>query len=62
MTDAEKMSMSRSLLTQFSDYQKKKDMKVPIYKGCMAAKSGGCFCSGACKEIIGWRDKLPGEI
>lgn len=32
--------------------------KVPIRKGCKAKK---CFCDGSCKEIIGWRDKLPNE-
>jgi len=40
----------------------KPDRKVPILKGCMAAKNGGCFCNGSCKEIIGYRDKLPNEI
>jgi hypothetical protein len=35
-------------------------VKVPIYKGC-PVKNGGCFCSGLCKEIIGYRDKLPNE-
>lgn len=33
--------------------------KVPIYKGCPNQQ---CFCTGACREIIGYRDKLPGEI
>lgn len=31
--------------------------KEPIYKGCLAAEYGGCFCTGACKEIIGWKEK-----
>jgi hypothetical protein len=35
------------------------DRKVPIKRGC--PNKGGCFCTGACKEIIGYRDKLPNE-
>lgn len=38
------------------------DRGVPIKKGCMAAKQGGCFCTGACNEIIGYRKRLPGEL
>lgn len=34
--------------------------KVPVRKGCR--NKGGCFCTGACQEIIGYRDKLPGEV
>jgi len=30
--------------------------KVPIYKGC---QNGRCFCTGECKKIIGFKDKLP---
>jgi hypothetical protein len=37
------------------------DRKVPIKRGCPAAQQGGCFCTGKCKEIIGFRDKLPNE-
>ena len=32
--------------------------QVPIKKGCPNKQ---CFCTGACNEIIGWRDKLVGE-
>jgi hypothetical protein len=32
--------------------------KVPIKKGC---PNKNCFCTGACNEIIGFRDKLPNE-
>lgn len=32
--------------------------KVPIYKGC---KNLQCYCTGSCREIIGYRDKLPNE-
>lgn len=35
-----------------------KNNLVPIYRGC---NNSTCFCSGACKEIIGYRDKLIGE-
>lgn len=31
--------------------------KEPIRRGCDAARQGGCFCTGKCQEIIGWRDK-----
>lgn len=40
------------------------DNKVPIRRGCPNAglgASSGCFCSGACQEIIGWRDKTEEE-
>jgi hypothetical protein len=36
--------------------------KVPVKRGCLAAKMGGCFCSGKCNEIVGYRDKLPDEL
>jgi hypothetical protein len=32
--------------------------KVPIYKGC---GNKTCLCTGACKEVIGYRDRFPGE-
>ena len=35
------------------------DTKVPIKKGCPNAQ---CFCTGACQEIVGWRDKTPEEL
>jgi len=44
-----------------SEYNKRLETQVPIRKGCIAATQGGCFCIGACQEIIGWRDKRPGE-
>ena len=34
--------------------------KIPIKRGC-PNKGGQCFCPGTCNEIIGYRDKLPGE-
>lgn len=37
--------------------------KVPVFRGCQQTRNGGaCFCSGACKAIVGYRDKLPGEF
>lgn len=36
--------------------------RIPIYKGCYAAQHGGCFCTGDCKTIVGYRDPIPGEI
>ena len=32
--------------------------KVAIRRGCLNQQ---CFCTGACQEIVGWRDKLPNE-
>lgn len=32
---------------------------VPIRKGCANAS---CFCTGDCQEIVGWREKVPGEV
>ena len=32
--------------------------KVPIYRGCPNQE---CFCTGSCREIVGYRDKLPNE-
>ena len=34
--------------------------KVPVRRGC--PNKGACFCTGACQKIIGYRDKLPGEL
>ena len=48
-----------------SEDQQKRDLKLrstprlPVYRGCM---SSVCYCSGQCKEIIGYRDRLPGEL
>lgn len=33
--------------------------KVPIRRGCYATM--GCFCTGACQEIVGYRDATPEE-
>lgn len=32
-----------------------KQTKEPIYASC--PNEGQCFCTGACREIIGWREK-----
>lgn len=45
----------------FSEIEKLYELnktKVPIYKGCPNKE---CFCTGDCKEVIGYRDKLPNE-
>ena len=42
----------------FSPNREKKT-RVPILRGC---KNKECFCTGACKEVIGWRNALPHEI
>lgn len=41
--------------------EEQKNRKVPIYKGCPNSP-GQCFCTGVCQEIIGYRDKIPGEL
>lgn len=35
------------------------ESKVPIKRGCPNKQ---CFCTGKCNEIIGYRDRLPGEF
>ena len=32
--------------------------KIPIKKGCV---NSHCFCTGACQEVVGYRDKHPQE-
>lgn len=32
--------------------------RVPILRGC---KNSACFCTGRCHDVIGYREKLPGE-
>lgn len=27
---------------------------IPVYRECGAANNGGCFCTGACNEVIGY--------
>jgi len=36
-------------------FDKKEDNRIPILRGCMAAQHGGCFCTGRCNEIIGYK-------
>lgn len=33
--------------------------KVPIKKGC---PNQLCFCTGDCQEVVGYRERLPGEV
>ena len=32
----------------------KNNDRIPIFKKCLAAENGGCFCTGMCKEVIGY--------
>lgn len=52
-------------MTQENKYRKiasdaidNKSNKTPIYKGC---DNKQCFCTGACKEIIGYVDKINSQ-
>ncbi len=27
---------------------------IPVERGCQASKQGGCFCTGKCREIVGY--------
>jgi hypothetical protein len=42
--------------TSLLEISKHFDNKEPIRKGC---NNDQCFCTGACQEIIGWKDKNP---
>ena len=42
-----------------SNIYDKNKTKVPIKRGC---RNEVCYCTGQCNEIIGWRDKIPGEL
>lgn len=38
------------------------EKKIPIYRGCTTATNGEmCYCTGACRQIIGYRDPNPLE-
>jgi hypothetical protein len=39
--------------------QEHAETKVPILRGC--PNNGPCFCTGACREVVGYRDKHPLE-
>lgn len=58
----EQPSLNEMFKKGLNDRMKEMERKVPIRKGCWGAAHGGCFCTGACHEIIGYRDKLPNEI
>ena len=42
------------LASLIKNVEKTKNSKTPIYKGCPNER---CFCTGACKEIVGWMPK-----
>jgi hypothetical protein len=49
-------------MTYVQKWKKQMNDKVPIYRGCPNTDSSvGCFCTGICKQIIGYRDKHPLE-
>lgn len=54
---------SESLAKWRYDFQKKREAriagKVPVTRGC---SNPTCFCTGECHKIIGYRDKLSGEL
>ena len=37
-------------------FDKPKETKIPIYRGCGVGDGGQCFCTGRCKEIIGYHE------
>ena len=43
-----------SIYNGFIQKAQGKPTKIPIYRGCNNTQ--GCFCSGKCKEIIGYRE------
>ncbi len=46
----------QNLFKQFIKGKDEPPTKIPIYRGCNA--KDGCFCSGHCREIIGYREPL----
>jgi hypothetical protein len=49
-----------NLFSAASMKQAQAPTRIPIKRGCTS--NGPCFCSGACQEIIGYREPLyPGE-
>lgn len=42
-----------------NDLNKLNEKSVPILRGCPNSQ---CFCTGKCKEIVAYRDRVPGEI
>lgn len=33
--------------------------KIPVRRGC---ENTQCYCTGKCQEVVGYRDRLPGEV
>lgn len=33
--------------------------KIPVLRGC---ENQVCYCTGKCQEVVGYRDRLPGEV
>jgi hypothetical protein len=51
--------VQKAKLSYLEEMEKFRSEKVPIYKGC---KNKTCFCTGDCKEVVGYRDKTADEI
>jgi hypothetical protein len=58
----EKNQYKLNTVYEYHSKLENKTKRIPIYRGCSASLHGGCFCTGACKEIIAYRDPIPGEI
>lgn len=43
----------------FDEIEKFNEKNVSILRGC---PNQSCFCTGKCKEIVGYRERVPGEI
>ncbi len=41
------------------EISKKLETQEPIYQGCSNEQ---CFCTGKCREVIGYKNKVTGEI
>lgn len=49
-------SAKTEFFKEIEEFNKK---NVPILKGC---PNSTCFCTGKCKEVVGYRERVPGEI
>lgn len=53
-------SERRNYLNYLHQSKDEPPKRIPILRGCGA--NGPCFCTGRCRDIIGYRDPLfPGE-
>lgn len=54
--EEEKRKFLKSVFERKAPFAQK---RIPILRGCNS--KDGCFCTGRCNEVIGYRDPLPGE-